>query len=224
MAAEAQQSSAGEQGHSNEAIQAEQLLAAQAYLDERKPMKALGVLDKLIESFEAKNSESKDRLYSARTPPETLFYLVTAVAQEQRDASVLGPTWTLAYYMKAYALMELGRLTDARRALERARVLSPKNSLVLSELAYTYQSEQRWEDAVELYEESADAATNFSPDESRTQEEGRALRGQGFSLTELGQLEQAEAAYLRCLEINPNDEDAKRELAFIAQLRAKTSQ
>lgn len=45
-------------------------------------------------------------------------------------------------------------------------------------------------------------------------------RGRGFALTELGRLDEAEAAYNEALKIDPNDDRAKHELEYIAHLKA----
>jgi Flp pilus assembly protein TadD len=45
-------------------------------------------------------------------------------------------------------------------------------------------------------------------------------RGRGFVLTELGRLDEAEAAYRESLKIEPDSERAKNELQYIARLKA----
>jgi Flp pilus assembly protein TadD len=47
------------------------------------------------------------------------------------------------------------------------------------------------------------------------------LRGKGFSLIELKRLDEAEAAYNESLKLVPNNPNAKNELTYIAQQRAK---
>ena len=47
------------------------------------------------------------------------------------------------------------------------------------------------------------------------------LRGIGFSLTELGDLDGAQRAYEDSLKLEPSSELAKKELRYIQQLRAK---
>jgi tetratricopeptide (TPR) repeat protein len=43
----------------------------------------------------------------------------------------------------------------------------------------------------------------------------------GWILVERGKLDEAEALYRQCLELNPDDSHAKAELDYIAQQRAK---
>ena len=52
-----------------------------------------------------------------------------------------------------------------------------------------------------------------------SQQKGRALRGQGINLIDLGRLEEAEAAFQRSLEVEPNHPSAPHELGYIAHLR-----
>ena len=43
----------------------------------------------------------------------------------------------------------------------------------------------------------------------------------GFAEVDLGKLDEAEAVYHRCLEIDPNDQKARGELGYVLNLRAK---
>ena len=43
----------------------------------------------------------------------------------------------------------------------------------------------------------------------------RAFRGKGYSLIDLGRLDEAKAAYQRALELEPNNETAQKELDYI---------
>lgn len=52
-------------------------------------------------------------------------------------------------------------------------------------------------------------------------EHTRALRGQGYSLVELGDLDAGEQKYQQSLALNPDDTMSKQELDYIKGLRAK---
>jgi Flp pilus assembly protein TadD len=59
-----------------------------------------------------------------------------------------------------------------------------------------------------------------SVDQARKNGElGRALRGKGFVLVELGKLDEAEAMYRRCLAIDPADTKAANELRYVQSRR-----
>jgi hypothetical protein len=48
----------------------------------------------------------------------------------------------------------------------------------------------------------------------------RAKRGIGYSLIELGMLDDAEQQYNECLSIDPNDEKSKHEIQYIKSLKS----
>ena len=48
-----------------------------------------------------------------------------------------------------------------------------------------------------------------------------ALRGQGYILVELHRLDEAEAAYRKCMALVPDEPNSKAELGYIAEQRKK---
>lgn len=174
--------------------------------------------DPVIASFEAAHPPGGTRVYCSRDLKETLLYTAMAAAEKQ-DAVVVGYVWAQAYYLKGYAHLDLGQVAEAHRWVERALALSPANATYLAERAYLLQAENRPQEALDAYVAAEEAARNWSPEEIRDTELGRALRGQGFSLIELGRLDDAEAVFRRCLEIDPDDKGARNELLYIEQRR-----
>ena len=65
------------------------------------------------------------------------------------------------------------------------------------------------------------SAAKLAPDDTRSDELGRARRGQGYVLVELGKLDEAEKKYQQCLAANPNDANAKAELQYVREQKAK---
>lgn len=205
-----------------QATQAEDLAdfeKAGVLLRQSKPTEGLQVLDGLIGRFETRYRDSKARIYSARTRSESLHYMLQA-ANDRRSAIDVGPTWSHAQYLKGYALVELKRISEARRALERAIELAPANAQFRSELGHTYQIDKSWTKALEVFTE-AERVTEFSLDDEKVRHQTRALRGQGFALIEMGRLDEAEARYRRCLALDANDQVAQMELRLIESLRAR---
>jgi tetratricopeptide (TPR) repeat protein len=199
--------------------QAAVLLKARAALDAKRPAETIEYADQIIAHYERAHPPKKGRVYCARSQREVLFYMLTATKNGE-NAVAIGPTWVGAYYLKAFALVELGNVTAARDALERARILSPQNSQLLSELAYVHQISGDHANAFAMFL-AAEEAAEFSPDDGEVADATRALRGQGFILTDNGHLDEAEAKYRKCLELNPDDADAKRELDYIAKIRRR---
>jgi len=122
--------------------------------------------------------------------------------------------------MKAYALVEMGKRVEAMSALKQAIALSPWNSQYLSELGYLYAANKDWNKALETYQAAEEHAA-LSPDDTKTEELGKARRGVGYVLVELGKLDEAEKKYEQCLKENPKDSKAAAELEYVRQRKAK---
>lgn len=183
-----------------------------------KPDEALQSVDEAIAGYEARYGESKERIYAARTLVETLLYMADA-GKSGGNATAVEPEFGYAYYFRGYVLIELGRTREALAPLQRAVELSPWNSQFLSEIGNYFQSAKNWPEALANYKK-AESASEFSPDDLKQAELGRALRGQGFVLIEQGRYDEAEALYMRCLKLDETDEIATRELAYAREQRA----
>ncbi|MGL5632920.1 MAG: tetratricopeptide repeat protein, partial [Azovibrio sp.] len=99
--------------------------------------------------------------------------------------------------------------------------LSPYNSQFLSELAYIYQIEKNWPQALTLFQQAETAAQSFSPPDLYDIELAGAWRGQAYVYIEQNRLEEAEKLYRQCLKLNKNDAKALHELGYIEKLRAQ---
>jgi Flp pilus assembly protein TadD len=174
--------------------------------------------------YEARYKNTKGKIYSSRSTVETLSYLTgSATRNPETSAVVASPYWAYAHYLKGYALVELGRLVDAKAALDKAIWLSPQNSQFLSELGHIHQVQKDYATALATFTRAEAAARAFSPQEVRNRELTRAWRGMGFSLIEMRRFDQAEALYRKCLEVDGNDRTAERELQHIHQMRTKSA-
>ena len=121
-------------------------------------------------------------------------------------------------------LMLASEAVDARRYeegiayLDRTLKIQPQNWMLLSEKIAALQGLARWEEALALADDAL-----ASPDLLMLLHRGPFYRRRGFSLIELGRLEEAKAAYEAALELDPEDANAKRELEYIDQLKAGAS-
>jgi len=205
----------------DEAIQLQLLLDGRKLLDARKPAEAITeCFDRVINNFKAKYGDYKEQIYCARTKSETLMYLLMA-SKEKRNAKAVSAVWSDAYFMKGYALIDLGRISEAKSYIEQALVLSPHNSEYLSELGHIYQVEKNWPKSLAAFKAAEDAANSFSPEENKKFELARARRGVGYVLVEMGQLDQAEEKYRQCIESDPTDGKAKAEFEYIRKLKMR---
>lgn len=178
--------------------------------------------DPVIEYYERTYRNSKSRVYSSRSLQESMFYLLSAYnahaqGQPDADAAVYSENWGNAYYLKAYALIEIKQLPAAKAALQAAIALAPRNAQFLGELGTLHLIERDWDAAMKIFASAETAAREFSSKELRAKELTLALRGQGFVLIETNQLEEAEKRYFSSLEIDPNDKRARGQLAYIQQ-------
>lgn len=186
----------------------------------RKLTEAIPYFDKVIAGYEDAYKGEDAKLYCARGQAESLMYLLES-ASTQISAKVVSSNWAYAYYMKAYSLLDLGRVSEAKVLLEKAIELSPRNSQFLSELGNLYQRERNWPKALETFHAAEDAAREFSPQNMKNIELSRAWRGLGFVYVEQGKFDDAERMYRQCLELDSKDTRAMNELRYIQGVKAK---
>ena len=167
-------------------------------------------------------SNKEYNVYNSRTTTETLYYLALSVSKNgNKEAKVFTNTFADAYYYKGYALYNLGNIDLAKKSLKKAIELSPANARYYSELAYFYQTENNWTMSSILFLQAIEFVSSTSPKKYKNIELSRALRGYGFVLIEKNDLNKAEITFKKCLEINKNDNKAKKELKYIKQLRSE---
>jgi len=190
-------------------------------MQSKKSTEAIQIFDSVAAGYENKYKDKNTTFYSARSPAETLSYTLDAANSNKGGATVVSGNWGYAYYLKTYALLDLGRVSEAKGQLQRAVTLSPQNSQFLSELGYVYLLEKNWQSALQIFQRAEAAAKEFSPSNVRDAELGRAWRGMGFVYVELNRLDDAEAMYRKCLELDKNDAAAMRELRYVQSVKAK---
>ncbi|WP_211444686.1 tetratricopeptide repeat protein [Collimonas humicola] len=180
-----------------------------------------GYFDKIIDYYQTKFKGTEQKLFSARTLQESLMYLGEGINKHANTLVIPSTTWATAYYTKAYALGELGRISEAKEVLEHALALSPRNSQYLSELGNIYQRQKNWSMAIQTFQLAEAAAREFSPADLKNIELSRAWRGLGYAYVEQNRLDDAEKIYQQCVDLDQNDSKAKAELRYIEQLRSK---
>jgi len=123
-------------------------------------------------------------------------------------------SYSRACYLLAYVAIEERDPQAAFQALQKGLELEPDHPHLWCEMGHLLQLLRRHEDALQCYQRAESARAWASP-----QQKGRALRGQGLSLIDLGRLDEAEQAFQRSLEAEPNHPNALHELGYIAHLR-----
>lgn len=161
----------------------------------------------------------KRQIFAARTMGETIAYLGDG-ATNNKDIVVITNNWASAYYFKAFALIELGRVEEAKNALNQALKLSPQNNVYLAEQASYYQREKNWSESNKIYKLAEDTNA-LAPENTKDVELASIWRNMGFNFIELNQLDEAKEIFLKALKINPNDQRSKQELQYIEELKSK---
>lgn len=110
----------------------------------------------IIGRFEA--GRSPDTAYvCASGPGDTLTQLVSAAAAANEGSSkgaattvALSPNVCDAYFLKGFALIDLGRRDEARPYLEAAVAMDPDNNHYANELGEWYKTGRQWEKSLEI--------------------------------------------------------------------------
>jgi tetratricopeptide (TPR) repeat protein len=186
-----------------------------------KAADAIPLLDEVIGAEEAGHKHEGRMIFSARTLTEAIVYSSMAGTQH-KSAVVLDDTWSLGYFLKGYALVDLHRGNEAKSYLDKAIALSPMNAQYLAERGEWHKSQRDWTSSYADFD-SASTAAEFSPDDSKSFEKRRALRGMAYARVEQGQLKEAENLLRACLKIDSSDEHAKDELEYIKSLSRSSS-
>lgn len=192
----------------------------------RIPQEAISNFDRVIAHYESMNPDKNVQVYCTKSTLETLAVLGKHMKENPKTSAIAtrASWWCDAYYHRAYALIELGRLEEAKSSLVNAISHSPMNSQYLSELAFVYHREKDWNKSLETYQ-AAEKAAETTPGRVDREELSKARRGIGYALIELNRLDEAEAKYMQCLETDPNDSRSRSQLEYIRHLRAsKASQ
>jgi tetratricopeptide (TPR) repeat protein len=176
----------------------------------------LNYFNPIIRDYEKNYASSRQRIFTARTQKEHDAY-----SRSTRNAKVLSKTWSEAYYLKAYALLELKELQQSEITIGKALKLAPSNSKYLSEVAHLYQLKKEFRRALKSYSFAEKSANLYTPKSLHQKELLRAKRGMAYNLIELRELDRAKKIYKDILKILPRDKIALKELKYIDELKKR---
>ena len=196
-----------------------QLQAAAQAVRTHQPQAAIDILTPVLATYEADHAKETRRIYCGMSLQETLLYLTTA-AKDKVAAVALPPGYCTALYLKGYALVDLGRVAEAKAIYERLMVLAPMYAQYQTEYGQLIRLEKDWPQMLAICTKASEAAAIADP-AIKPMQQGAALRCQGYALTELHRYDEAEKRYRDALALNPNDALAQHELHYIAEQRAK---
>ncbi len=206
---------------SDDAKLAQRLIEGKQFVRAGKFKEAIVYFDQVASAYEEEYKNSKDTILCARSSVESLAYLLEAANKNKKNTVVLGSSWSDAYFLKAYTLVSLRQIEEAKIVLARAIALSPGNSQYRAELGYIYQSMKNWTLSLETYRIAERNAQDYSAPEAKNSDLSRAWRGKADALVELGQLDEAEQRYRQCLALDSNDQIAKDELSYVQSQKLK---
>jgi tetratricopeptide (TPR) repeat protein len=190
-----------------------ELNAAVNLIHAGKPGDAIEVLNKVIAAEQGRYRDEKRLIFSARSITEAILYAGMGAAQK-KSVIVLDGTWSLAYFLEGFALIDLNRPDEAKVYFDKALGLAPMNAQFLAERAEWFKSRKNWEKAYAEFE-AASTAAEFSPDDSRSFEQRRAWRGMAFARIEQGKLNDGRELLKKCLKLDPSDDKCEREFGYV---------
>jgi tetratricopeptide (TPR) repeat protein len=139
-------------------------------------------------------------------------YVSTHRAKTKRPIWWRGPSYSKMWWQLAIVYSEEGQAENAIAAIESGLAIEPEHPRLWVEKGFLLNRLTQHQAALESYE-TAVSIRDWAPNSLRA----RALRGLGSALIDLERLEDAQRAYLRSLELDPECELAKRELEYIAR-------
>ncbi len=197
------------------------LKIARELIDQKQPQLAVGILDKTIAGIEKREAASTGPRWCAHTEGEATLYLKLAAAAGQDRPTAMDSPLCDAVFLRGYAWVDLGKTDLAEADFKRAIEMAPSNPHYLSEMGELQAHKHAFDAALAYYRRAEAAAPTCSPAGTADVELTRAWRGIGYVEVELGQLDEAEAHYRHCLELDPHDEKARGELGYVLEMKAK---
>jgi predicted Zn-dependent protease len=152
---------------------------------------------------------------------EGLAYSGNPAVMQQADKSI---KWVVGSYSKAWFLLahiavEERRLQDALFCIDQGLALEPDHPVLWSEKGLVLNTLKRPGEALECYRRAA-TMRGWAP----VSQVARALRGQGAALIDLNRFDDAEKAFRKSLDLDPESEVARKELDYISQVRDRLAE
>ncbi|HEX7989355.1 MAG TPA: tetratricopeptide repeat protein [Stenotrophomonas sp.] len=122
------------------------------------------------------------------------------------------------YIQLGYIAVELRDAAQAIRWLDKAHATAPYEPEALTERGAALNMSKDWSAALSSYQQAL-ALTRSHPEAAYA--EALALRGTGYALIELGDLDAAQTAYEESLALEPGNKVAENEMTYIQQQRKR---
>ena len=158
---------------------------------------------------------------TSATLPVLMAVAVSAkgeAGQKAGKAVAVTNTYGMAAFLLGSLAVEKRQPEEALVWLERGLSFQPDNLMLVTEKGSAMILQHRFAEAIAFYD--AQPPLDFLAGLANPDAEARILRSRGFCLTELNRLDEAEAAYVKSLELEPDHGGAKAELDYIRKLKA----
>jgi len=145
---------------------------------------------------------------------EFFAYVQNRRSENERSILWTTPSYSKAWWQLAVVTAEEERFDNALICIESGVAIEPDHPRLWSERGFLLNRLRRPREALECYEQAA-IVRDWAP----ASQVSLPLRGQGSALIDLGRLDDAENAYRRSLELEPNSELVQKELEYISGAR-----
>jgi len=166
---------------------------------------------------------ANDEVYASHGATETSAYTAKIAKKNEGAATqtklvVVDGAWTDSLILKARAQTQMQKIAQAKSTLDMASIISPAYPGVWLEYAAVFSADKNWDKALENYKNAENFAGAVEDKEQQKQVMCTSLNGQGSVLTEQKKLDDAAAAYKRCLKYVKDDATATQGLQHVADL------
>ncbi len=178
--------------------------------------RAAEIVRPAIVEFEASFEDGVD-VYCSSSTSAALAYMAIATS-ENRKAVAVTASYCRARFLLAYKLADERKLAEAESAIRSVLQHDPFNPNFLNELGYVQAESGNLTGAMETFL-NAEGYTELLEEPDRSRWLAESLRKQGWVLIEQAKWDEAEAAFNKSLEIEPDHPMALSELEYIAENR-----
>jgi tetratricopeptide (TPR) repeat protein len=175
----------------------------------------LDVCTRCPDDYQFEYTEEGSRHIKCWDMLEFIAYSASLPACGEKVIAWVLSAYPRACYYLAYVLIEKGDFPGAIPWLLKGQSMEPGNPKFLRELGVAYAHMKKHQQSLACYQQAANL-----PGISR-HERALALRGMGVQLIDLRRLDEAETRLKESLELEADNANAKRELMYVSQLRAK---
>lgn len=191
------------------------LLTAKKAMKEGDLPTAVKQLEKVVANFKALCTDPKKTYLSFANKAE-----FDSFKKDHPDQDVVWLDWAYqeAWQISAFIASGTKHFKEALECLTEEEKIAPCRASPHNERGYILNQAGKPKEAMAEYQKSRALGEKFK---SSSVDLPVALRGIGFSLIELGDLDAAKKVFEESLKIDPDNETAKNELQFIEEAKAQ---